>query len=328
VDVGELLAGMGPMLQRLVGEHIEFVLSLERGALRVKVDPTHLEQVLLNLVVNARDALDTGGRLTMQCHVVQVGAARPGAHAGLEPGRYVVIAVSDNGIGMDAETRTHVFEPFFTTKAAGRGTGLGLATVFGIVKQSGGNIYVDSEVGRGSTFLAYFPSSLEPLTELSPEPQFGLDAPGGVVLVAEDDPAVRSVVVTVLKRAGYSVLDAAGPLEALELARAYKGRIDLLLTDIVMPQLSGTELAERLTALWPKLSVVYMSGYTDRDITRLDRLDSQFLPKPITPVRLLDTIARVLNEGQASACSADGWELEARRNDAPARDQWARRPVP
>jgi CheY-like chemotaxis protein len=151
---------------------------------------------------------------------------------------------------------------------------------------------------------------------------------GGVVLVAEDDPAVRSVVVTVLKRAGYTVLDAAGPIEALELARAYEGRVDLLLTDIVMPQLSGTELAERLTALWPKLSVVYMSGYTDRDITRFDRRDSQFLPKPITPVRLLDTVARVLNDGQSGTRPADGWELEARRGDAPMRDQWSRRPVP
>jgi CheY-like chemotaxis protein len=189
-----------------------------------------------------------------------------------------------------------VFEPFFTTKPAGRGTGLGLATVFGIVKQSGGHVQVDSELGRGSTFHAYFPATTEPLTEASREPPHRVLADGGVILVAEDDPAVRDVVVTVLERAGYIVIAAATPVEALARARERDGSIDLLLTDIVMPLLSGTELAERLCAIYPNLLVVYMSGYADQNLFERGTLDTReyFLPKPVIPAKLLDIIARVL----------------------------------
>jgi two-component system cell cycle sensor histidine kinase/response regulator CckA len=295
VDVGEVLTRMAPMLRRLVGEHIDFVLSLETAALRVRVDPTHLEQVLLNLAINARDAMENGGRLAIECRPVQVSA---GDQVDVKPGRYVVISVSDSGVGMDAETRGHVFEPFFTTKGAGAGTGLGLATVFGIVKQSGGAIHVDSDVGRGSSFLAYFPSSSEPVTERRVPPKADPSAGGGVVLVAEDDPSVRQVVHTVLERAGYTVVGAAGPLEALSLAREYHGRIDLLLTDVVMPLLGGKELAERISTLRPNLRVIYMSGYTDKDIVHRGVLNDGvfFLPKPITPTRLLELVARVLGK--------------------------------
>lgn len=298
VDVGETLTQMAPMLQRLMGEHIDVSLALEASTLRVKVDPTHLEQVLLNLAINARDAMENGGRLRIQSEARRVSEALAASRSGLEPGRYVVITVSDSGVGMDAETRAHVFEPFFTTKAAGRGTGLGLATVFGIVKQSGGSVHVHSEIGHGSTFEAYFPASSEPLTEPSNAPPPDVGRAGSVILVVEDDPAVRSVVVTVLERAGYVVASAASPLDALALARERQGSLDLLLTDIVMPHLNGAELAEHLRELYPNLPVIYMSGYTDKAVLDQGLLDGgvHFLPKPIIPARLLDAIARVLGE--------------------------------
>jgi two-component system, cell cycle sensor histidine kinase and response regulator CckA len=308
VDVGEVLTRMAPMLRRLVGEHIDFVLSLDPSTLRVKVDPTHLEQVLLNLAINARDAMENGGRLAIECRPAQVGEDHAACPVDIKPGCYVMISVTDSGVGMDTETREHVFEPFFTTKGAGRGTGLGLATVFGIVKQSGGAIYVESDIGRGSSFRAYFPSSNEPLTERRIPPKHEPGACGGVVLIAEDDPSVRQVVHTVLERAGYVVVGAAGPLEALALAREYPDRIDLLLTDVVMPLLSGKELAERMSTLRPNLRVIYMSGYTDKDIVHRGVLDENvhFLPKPITPARLLDLVARVLGKAADAKATSQG----------------------
>jgi two-component system cell cycle sensor histidine kinase/response regulator CckA len=309
VDVGETLTRLSPMLERLMGEHIHVALSLDRGALRVKVDPTHLEQVLLNLALNARDAMDNGGHLGIECRLVWVGPEPASSRVDLKPGGYVVIRVSDTGIGMDGETQAHVFEPFFTTKPAGHGTGLGLATVFGIVKQSGGSVYVDSEVGLGSVFSAYFPSSSEPLSAerlaRQPEPE----TRAGIILVAEDDPAVRQVVTLVLQRAGYTVMSAADPIEALAIAREHQGRIDLLLTDVVMPISSGKELAGRLEKLRPDLRVIYMSGYTDRDIVHRGVLDAgvDFLPKPITPARLLSLVAQVLGrKGAPEWLSANG----------------------
>jgi len=307
IDVREAIIRLAPMLQRLVGEHIEIALELEPCSSSVKVDPTHLEQVLLNLAINARDAMENGGRLCIQCRTRSLGEALAASRKGLEPGRYVVVTVSDDGVGMDAETKAHVFEPFFTTKSAGSGSGLGLATVFGIMKQSGGNVFVESDVGRGSAFHAFFPASTEPLTQPDAEAPLDLDvdadAESNVILVAEDDPAVRHVVVTVLARAGYRAIGAAGPLEALALAREAEGSLDLLLTDIVMPILSGTELAERLRAIQPQLPVVYMSGYTDKHVFDRGLLDprAHFLPKPIIPARLLDTIARVLSEAPLRA---------------------------
>jgi len=309
VDVGEILTRLSPMLERLMGEHIHVALSLDRGALRVKVDPTHLEQVLLNLALNARDAMDNGGHLGIECRLAWVGHEPASSRMDLKPGSYVVIRVSDTGIGMDGETQAHVFEPFFTTKSAGHGTGLGLATVFGIVKQSGGSVYVESEIGLGSVFTAYFPSSSEPL---SAERQARRPEPGtraGVILVAEDDPAVRQVVTLVLQRAGYTVMSAADPIEALAVAREHHGRIDLLLTDVVMPTSSGKELAGRLEKLRPDLRVIYMSGYTDRDIVHRGVLDAgvDFLPKPITPARLLSLVAQVLGrKGAPEWLSASG----------------------
>jgi CheY-like chemotaxis protein len=225
----------------------------------------------------------------------------------------VAIAVSDTGNGMDGETQAHVFEPFFTTKPAGQGTGLGLATVFGIMKQSGGSVHVESVPGRGSVFTVFFPSSREVPSEPSEESErgqreFAARSGAGVVLVTEDDAPVRQVVSTVLRRAGYVVLDAAGPMEALALARECREPIDLLLTDAVMPLSSGKELADRLNELQPGLRVIYMSGYTDRDIVHHGVLDAEvnFLAKPITPAPLLELVARVLRtargrEGEVAA---------------------------
>jgi signal transduction histidine kinase/CheY-like chemotaxis protein len=297
VDVGTILGRMSPMIRRLVGENIELTVSVPDAPVRVKVDPTHLEQVVMNLAINGGDAIENGcGHLRIACRRREVDAAH-GARLDLAAGRYAVIAVSDDGVGMDAQTRARVFEPFFTTKGPGRGTGLGLATVFGIVKQSGGNVLVESEVGRGSVFEAYLPISDEPLAEepaATPKPA---RRPGSaIILVAEDDASVRQVVVTVLTRAGYRVLEAAHPHHALDLAHQHAGPIDLLLTDVVMPAMSGKELARQLCMQRPGLAVLCMSGYSDEAIASRGVLDAgvHLLAKPVTPDQLLKAVAEVL----------------------------------
>ncbi len=298
VDVGSVLTRMAPMIRRLVGEDIDVKLRMGDLPVRVKVDPTHLEQVLLNLAINARDAMVNGGALTMQCRLAVLEEGPLASQLDVASGRYAVITVSDTGVGMDAETQARVFEPFFTTKAPGQGTGLGLATVFGIVKQSGGGLCVESDAGAGSTFTAYFPSCHEePVAEPLAAP-VRAKGRGGVVLVAEDEAQLRRVLASVLRRAGYTVLAAASPLEALDLARQHQGPIDLLLTDVIMPKMSGGELARLLTQQRSELAVLYMSGYTDRAIVHRGVLDEgvHFVPKPITPHRLLAAIAGVLGE--------------------------------
>jgi PAS domain S-box-containing protein len=300
VDVAEVLTRLAPMIGRLVGEHIEVTLTLAHEPVRVKVDPTHLEQVLLNLAINARDAMEGGGHLTIECRAVEVSEGRSASHGELAAGRYAVISVSDDGVGMDSATRERIFEPFFTTKGPGRGTGLGLATVFGIVKQSGGAMYVHSEPGQGSVFEAYVPSTEEALTQTAPASESSASAGTGVILLAEDDPSVRKVVVAVLQRAGYSVLAAPGPREALRLAGEHVGVIDLMITDVVMPVMSGKALAQTLTQRRPNLAVLYMSGYTDEAIVKDGVLDSgvHLLPKPFTPERLLEAVGQALSARQ------------------------------
>ncbi|HXU60577.1 MAG TPA: PAS domain-containing protein [Polyangia bacterium] len=298
VDVGAVLTRMTPMIRRLVGEHIEVTVSLPPGASpRVKVDPSHLEQVVLNLAINAGDAMEHGGQLGIACGLREVSAAHA-ARLELAPGPYAVIQVSDDGMGMDAQTRARVFEPFFTTKGAGHGTGLGLATVFGIIKQSGGNVFVDSEVGRGSLFEAYVPSSDDPLTDEPPASRESNGRnDGALILVAEDERSVRQVVVRVLERAGYRVIDAPDARVALMLAREQEGPIDLLLTDVVMPRLSGKELARQLCAERPGLRVLYMSGYPNESIAQRGVVDAgvHLLAKPVTPDQLLTAVAEALN---------------------------------
>ena len=298
VDVCAILTRMGPMIRRLLGEDIELAITLPGAPVLVKVDPTNLEQVVLNLALNARDAIQGGGHLGIACRQRDVDPAR-GAGLDLPAGRYAVIEVSDDGIGMDARTRARVFEPFFTTKGPGHGTGLGLSTVFGIVKQSGGNVLVESEVGRGSVFGAYLPLSEEPLAEEPPPQKDNGRSREALILVAEDDALVRQVVVTVLKRAGYRVLEAAHPHQALALARDHDGPIDLLLTDVVMPMMNGNELARQLCSQRPGLAVLCMSGYSDDAILQrgLSGVELPLLTKPVTPEQLLKAVGQALNLG-------------------------------
>jgi two-component system, cell cycle sensor histidine kinase and response regulator CckA len=297
INLGEVLHDMHPMVRRLVGEDIALSVSVGGDAFCIRADKSQLEQVVLNLVVNARDAMPEGGMLTIDVQAVHFESEYASGQHGVTPGGYIMMSVSDTGVGMDAATTTRVFEPFFSTKGAGRGTGLGLATVFGIVKQNGGNISVYSEPGRGTTFELYFPQSDEGPTASVPVPS--PPAPltrSATILVVEDEPQLRSMVATVLRGEHYLVLETEDPLLAVELSRTHAGPIDLLLTDVVMPHLSGRKLAERLASSRPEMRVVYMSGYTEDTIVHQGVLDPSihFLPKPIIPGELRNIVRQVL----------------------------------
>jgi PAS domain S-box-containing protein len=298
VDANDVLLAMAPMIERLVGEDLELQLALAATPCLLKVDPPQLEQAVLNLVVNARDAMPSGGRLTIETSLVEIDESYARTHLDVRPGPHVLIAVSDTGIGMDAATKERIFEPFFTTKGPGIGTGLGLSSVFGIVRQTGGTIWVYSEPGRGTTFKLYFPRTADPAMLLEPArrvaPMGSLR--GRTVMVVEDEAQLRDVVVSVLRRAGLVVLEAAHPDDALALAAAHDGPIDLLLTDVVMPKLNGKQLADRLLATRPTTRVVYMSGYTENTIVHHGVLDAgvDFLPKPVVPDALLAIVQRIL----------------------------------
>jgi PAS domain S-box-containing protein len=297
VDLNAIIRSMGDMIPRLVGEDIEVVLSLATGLDRVKADPGQVEQVLLNLVVNARDAMPDGGVITIETRNVHLDAGYAADHPGTRPGPHAMVAVSDDGVGMDDQTRKRIFEPFFTTKAQGKGTGLGLSMVYGIVKQSGGSIRVDSEVGHGSSFKVYLPHAADAPTP-APAPAPPVAKHGHeTVLVVEDEPALRDLTTRVLKAAGYTVLSAAsGPL-ALALLERFEGKVDLVFTDVVMPGMNGRELADRLTALRPGVRVLYTSGYTEDAILRHGVLDDarRFLSKPYTPSQLRARVREALD---------------------------------
>jgi CheY-like chemotaxis protein len=267
----------------------------------VQADPGQLEQVIMNLAVNARDAMPKGGALTIETCNVELDGNYAGRHAAVKPGSYILLAVSDTGSGMDAATRARLFEPFFTTKGAGKGTGLGLSTVFGIVKQSGGSVEVYSELKSGTTVKVYLPRIDRPV---SVEPE-GLKAfpPRGseTILLVEDDEMVRNLVRETLEHEGYKVMDSADPVEARRLAEQFKGKIDLMITDVVMPKVSGRELAQALSAGRPDMKVLYMSGYTDTAIVNSGILHKEvaFLQKPFTPAALTDKVREVLeNDGR------------------------------
>jgi signal transduction histidine kinase len=302
-DISTIVASMTKMLRRLIGEDIE----LEIGApptTTVMVDPGQMAQVILNLVVNARDAMPDGGRLEIATRDVVVGDSSPD-HPGVAPGAYAVLQVRDTGVGMDAATQARMFEPFFTTKEPGKGTGLGLATVFGVVEQSGGAIVTRSEVGKGTTFEIYLPQKGDaagaalPAGVAPPRKRIARRSTETLLLV-EDDEAVRALLRTVLQRHGYRVLDSPDGREALLLCDTVPGRIDLVLTDVVMPHMSGREFAARLEALRPGIKVLYMSGYTDGAIVRHGVLEPgiAFIQKPVVPGVLIDKIREMLAEAE------------------------------
>ncbi len=270
--------------------------------LRVRVDPSQLEQVLVNLIANARDAMPSGGKLTVEVAAVELDQLYAVSHPEVEPGSHVMIAVSDTGSGISDEVREHVFEPFYTTKEGSGGTGLGLATVYGIVKQSGGSIGVYSEPDHGAAFKVYLPRVFEtPDARPAPTAEPEVGAASATILLAEDDDAVRGIAVLALSRAGYNVLAADSGTMALQLAAEHAGAIHLLVTDVVMREMSGRQVAEELGRFRPDVRVLYMSGYTENTIVHhgVLRPDIEFLPKPFTPTALVSKVREVLGPQEA-----------------------------
>jgi PAS domain S-box-containing protein len=294
LDLNVVVAEMDKMLRRLIGEHIALVTVLSPDLGRVRADPNQIEQVLVNLAVNARDAMADGGKLTIATANVDLDETFAQAHLGSVPGPYSMIAVTDTGTGMDATVRAHLFEPFFTTKEVGKGTGLGLATVYGIVKQSDGYISVYSEPGRGATFKIYLPRIAAPADTAPAPAKGGADCGTETILVVEDEPAVLTLSRRALEAQGYLVLAAADATAALRLVERHGGTIHLLLTDVVMPGLSGRDLADRLAARRPGIRVLYMSGYPGDAVVQHGELPpgSAFLQKPFSP----DTLARKVRD--------------------------------
>jgi PAS domain S-box-containing protein len=294
LDLNAVVAGAGKMLQRLIGEDVALVTVLSPDLGSVKADPGQIEQVIMNLAVNARDAMPDGGKLTIETVNVELGETYTQEHRPVSPGPYVLLSVSDTGTGMDESTKAHLFEPFFTTKEQGRGTGLGLATVYGIVKQSGGFIWVYSEPSHGTTFKIYLPRVNEPAGDLQQGQPLESLRGTETILLAEDAAGVRAVAREVLKRNGYSVMEASDGRAALDLAASHSGPIHLLVTDVIMPEMSGRQLADRLREGRPELKVLFVSGYTDDAIIRHGILEPgiAFLQKPFTP----DALARKVRE--------------------------------
>ena len=308
LDLNTIVAGMHTMLQRLLGETIHLVTIPFPDLGHVKADPGQIEQVVMNLAVNARDAMPDGGRLTIETGPLRLDAVSARQHGEAAPGDYAMLAVSDTGCGMDEATRSRLFEPFFTTKEQGKGTGLGLSTVYGIVKQSGGHVWVYSEPGRGTTFKICLPvvaAAVEEIGEALPSvPAASTGAE--TVLLVEDAARVREVVREILEMSGYHILEARNGAEALEISQRHEGPIHLMVTDVVMPQMSGRELAQRLAPLRPEMRVLYMSGYTDDAIVRLGVLEAgtAFLSKPFTPDALGAKVREVLDTPRGDAGAA------------------------
>jgi CheY-like chemotaxis protein len=300
MDLSEIVIGMEKMLRRLIGEDVQLITPSGPGGARILVDPGQMEQVVMNLVVNARDALPAGGTIRIDVAETTLDAAFASEHVGVTPGPHVVLTVTDSGTGIDKATQARMFEPFFTTKSVGRGTGLGLATVFGIVRQSDGTIWVESELGKGTTFLLYFPKVTVGSVRPSLAPAKVVPALRGseTILLVEDEAPVRSLASTILRKYGYDVLEAQGGGDAFLLCEQHEGVIDLLLTDVVMPRMNGRQLAERLAPLRPAMKVLYMSGYTDDEVLRHGINDATiaFIHKPITPETLAHKVRETLGE--------------------------------
>ncbi len=311
LDLNSVVENVSKMIQRLIGEQIELVTTLDADLGRVNADPGQIEQVVLNLAVNARDAMPEGGKLLVETVNAELDPEYVGVHSPVQPGQYVMLAISDTGAGMDEETRARIFEPFFTTKESGKGTGLGLSTVYGIVKQSNGYIWVYSEPGQGTAFKVYLPR-----VEVAAKPARKRAKPRGgrayydveateTALLVEDDSSVRAVVRKTLEASGYTVVEARNAAEAAQQARDYEGPIDFLITDLIMPETSGRDLAQTVTALRPSVKVLYMSGYSDNAVLRHGMLspEMEFIAKPFTQERLLDKVRRVLDTSNSDSAS-------------------------
>jgi hypothetical protein len=297
LDLNALIANVEQMLRRFIGEDVQLETALAPHLGKVRVDPGQVEQVLLNLAANARDAMPQGGKLTIETANVELGEPYALSHNGVTPGHYVLLAVSDIGTGIEADVLPHVFEPFFTTKAQGKGTGLGLSIVYSIVHQSGGHIWVYSEPGKGTTFKIYLPvaEQAEPVSQPAPV-SVPTQQGSGIILLVEDQEAVREMLTKALTVRGYTVFDAAGGEEAIRLVAGHHGPIDLLITDVVMPQVSGRELAERLTAEHPGMRVLFMSGFADRAIVHHGMLSPgiNYLQKPFPLSELARKVQEIL----------------------------------
>lgn len=304
LDLATVVREMEPLLRRLIGEDIELIIRADPHLGPVMADRCQMEQVLLNLAVNARDAMPRGGRLTIETRNTEPGANSLPPHLAIQPGRYVMLGVTDTGCGMDLATQAHLFEPFFTTKVPGRGTGLGLATIDGIVKQSQGTISVDSKPGRGTTFTVFLPCT-ECLASSSQTLVSSAQDSGGqeTILVAEDDDGLRSLIGHILTRKGYQVLEARNGMEALRIGGRHPGPIHLLVSDVVMPQLNGGELASRLAPFRPGMRILFLSGYAEDAAVRHGALEGEiaFLQKPFLPHALCRMVREVLDrEGSGS----------------------------
>ena len=307
IDLNRIVADMDQLLRRLIGEDVRLVTKLAPGATPIFADPGQLEQIVMNLAVNARDAMPRGGSLTIETETLEIDEAYALQKPELEVGTYVVLSVSDTGHGMDAATRSRIFEPFFTTKGIGEGTGLGLSTVYGIVKQSGGHIWVYSESGRGATFKIHIPADRSGLERRDPAPAATTTISPGrgeTILVVEDDDQVRALTTRLLRDRGYVVHEAASPDAAMGMVLRFAGTLDLLLTDVVMSGASGPQLARQLTVMRPSLRVLFMSGYTDNAIVHHGVLQegTDFLPKPFTADSLAFKVREVLDR----SVSAEG----------------------
>jgi signal transduction histidine kinase/CheY-like chemotaxis protein len=296
LDVNRLVEHTAGLLRRLIGEDIDLRIKQDSATGSIHADAGQIQQMILNLAINARDAMPNGGSLLIQTRAVELGSDYIGHHFGIKPGRYAVLEVSDTGTGMSEATRKRVFEPFFTTKAEGKGTGLGLSTVYGIVKQFGGSIDIYSEAGHGSTFRVYLPrveDSIEQESARAPEIPDGKET----LLLVEDEEGVRKMVRIALERCGYTVLAAASGPEALGLARLHEGPIDVLITDMVMPRMHGSDLAQELLEDRPGIAIIYMSGYPGDAFQGEKALDAEasFLQKPFAPIMLIAKVREVLD---------------------------------
>jgi signal transduction histidine kinase/CheY-like chemotaxis protein len=300
LDLNGIVTDVEKMLRRIIEEHIDLELNLDEGLWNVKADRNRIEQVIVNLAINAKDAMPKGGTLSIGTRNIMIDETTVNTHPDVGPDAYVALSIKDTGHGMDPGTLAHIFEPFFTTKEVGKGTGLGLATVYGIVMQSGGRIHVDSEPGHGTTFTIYLPRVREaasPPKEATPAGRIASPSCSKTVLLVEDSDTVRELTRHILELTGYDVLEAGSPEDAIRLCESHEGEIHLLLTDVVMPGMSGRDLSDRLRPGRPAMKVLYMSGYTDEAIVDHGILDAgiHFIPKPFSPASMAQKILEVLN---------------------------------